>query len=114
MRRMLIALPPLSAFAPLALEVSRLSPTPLRAREQAQLTLRLTGSLESCGGPWAGGQVETENVVEMEVHPSARGDWLVVGPHRQRVRLSAAADSDAADSSSCLSWMLIPLRAGYL
>ena len=54
----------------------------------------------------------TSWLVELEVLPS--DDWLLLGPHRQQLRLPLTAGVALEDAVAVLTWKLVPLTVGHV
>lgn len=121
MRRLIVALPHFSKLAPVQITRMQLQPSQLHSGEHVTLTLDLTASSFSERSPPSQSSTSRSSPegdeVEVEVQPSSRADWVVVGALRQRLSflppLSGTAPEQPAQSHT-LMWNLIPLRAGYL
>ncbi|KAL1511099.1 hypothetical protein AB1Y20_005921 [Prymnesium parvum] len=101
--RVLLSLPPLSALAPLRCECVQLDPSAPRAREHTRLSLQLAAR----GAPLG--------EIEVEVEAAASSDWIVMGPHTQRMVLADdVTSSDTKGEPRSLTWTVVPLHAGYL
>jgi hypothetical protein len=123
MRSVRVPLLPPAELQPVTVLSHRLSPSTLRVGETVGLQVTLAwpaivthavhngGAADATAEGTAG--VDAFWLVEIDLVPSK--DWLLLGMHRQRLRLPLPHNASKATDAACtLDWKLVPLTAGHV